>query len=458
MTIAELRRDAPWSLWTLTLIAVTSHLLLLSGGAIGPWTLPAAMIVAALLHRPIAPNLGHPCLVILATTGACAITYGAIATLDRSWDGLATWTANARWLAVDGSINHAYFTDVDVFNYARGYPLLQPVLLALGMDWLGEHGGRVLFPLLWLMLVLALPGPLQRIRLSERRRHVAVAGLLLTPFFLEPGGGGADSGFADLLVAALLLHAAIGLIEDRPVLMACACLLLPMAKIEGSVHMLNALFVASVSARRRSAFGGAVGGTLGLALTLPLQHFIRTPGRDLTAEAMLLTLAPAALVLFGATLRHRSIRPLVLTVGLAAVAAAALLLPATSSPFTQIVSRAASMDLCFHELPRILGSTLLALVQIKEFGVTFVLVIATACALAASNNARPMLPLAGMLMIGIAAIIVFLATRPIATLELFLYEGLQRYVAHWIGVSWLFVGLGWERLRSERGAVHCEAT
>jgi|GEM_PF-6750850 len=458
MTITDLRRDAPWALWAITLIAGTSHLLLLCGASIGPWLLPAALIAAALLQRPSAPRLGHPCLTMLTVIGACAITYGSLATLDRSWDGLATWTANARWLAVDGSITHPYFTDADVFNYARGYPMLQPILLALGMDWFGDHGGRALFPLLWLMLVLALPGPLRRAELPEKLRHVAVAGLLLTPFFLEPSGGGADSGFADLLVAALLLHAAIGLAGDRPALMACACLLLPMAKIEGAVHMLNALFVAALTARRRSMVGGAVGGTIGLALTIPLQHFIRRPGADLTAEAMLLTLAPAALVLLGVGLRRRSKRPLVLAVGAAAVVATAYFLPTASNPVAQIAARVASMDLCLHDLPRILGSTMLALVQIKEFGLTFVLVIATIFALTRSKNARPLLPLIAMLMIGLVAIMTYLATRPLTTLDLFLHEGLQRYVAQWIGVAWLFIGLGWAHLRSEHPHVHREAT
>ncbi|MGC6489349.1 MAG: hypothetical protein ACON4Z_17005 [Planctomycetota bacterium] len=422
-------------------------MLLLSGASIGSWLLPAALIVAALLKLPALPNLGHPALTSLAVVGSLAITYGSVATLDRSWDGLATWTANARWLAVDGSLNHPYFSDSNVFNYARGYPLFQPILLALGIGWLGDHGARVLFPLLWLLLTLALPAPLRRAGLNDRAMRIAVSGLLLVPFFLEPGGGGADSGFADLLVAALLLHAVIGLTEDRPGLTACACLLLPMAKVEGTIHVLNILIIAALSGRRRSAVGGTVGGTIGLALTVPLQHLVRQPDFALPAESLVQLLAPASVLLLGTALRTLRSRSLALASLVIALAALILLGRAADTPAAWGLPRLLQIRVDIAAIPQITGHGLLTLVQVKEFGLTFGLTVATGLVVAWRQSLGPLRPLVAVQLIGFAAVVVYLSSRPAEVLDLFLREGLPRYLAQWVGAAWLFIGLGWARIQ-----------
>lgn len=438
--------DVRWSLWWIALIAVPAHVLLLLGLPIGPWLVPVAGLLAAALRRPERARFDHPAVLGVVAIAALAIAYGSIATADRSWDGLATWTANARWLAVDGTLEQPYFRDPDVFHYARGYPLLQPILLALGMTWFGELGGRVLFPLLWLLLVTGLEAPLARAGLDPKPRRLAVLGLALVPIFIEPGGGGAASGFADLLVAALVLHAAVALAEDRPALAAVTGLLLPMAKTEGLVHVLILLGLAALAGRSRAAVGTALGASVGLALTVPLQQQIRTPDLALGWASLLPATVPVVVLTLGLALRARRTRTVALALILIAPAGLLWLGAFDRTVIGQTLQSLARLELEFSALPSIVGQGLLTLVHVRKLGLTFVLAVVTVVLVSRRCGLGPLRPLLVALLLAGTAIVLFVADRPPETIDLFLREGMARYTAQWIGVAWLLIGLGWARL------------
>ncbi len=445
--------DVRWSLWWIALIAVPAHVLLLMGLPFHPWLVPLAGLGAAALQRPARPRFDHPAVLGVVAVATLAIAYGSLATADRSWDGLATWTANARWLAVDGSLEQPYFRDPDVFHYARGYPLLQPILLALGMTWFGELGGRVLFPLLWLLLVTGLEAPLARAGLDPKPRRLAVLGLALVPIFIEPGGGGAASGFADLLVAGLVLHAAVALAEDRPALATVTGLLLPMAKTEGLVHVLILLGLAALAGRRQAAIGTALGAALGLALSVPLQQQIRSPDVALGWASLLPATLPFAVLGLGLALHARRTRRLALVATLVAPACLLWIGAFDRTVLGQTLQNLARLDLAFEELPAIAGQGVLTLVQVRKLGLTFVLAAATVVVVSRRCGLGSLRPLLAALLLAGTAILLFLADRPPEAIDLFLREGMVRYTAQWTGVAWLLIGLGWARLAAHPGPV-----
>ncbi|MCA8974793.1 MAG: hypothetical protein KDC98_08725 [Planctomycetes bacterium] len=446
MNLATERVRVPWSVWTIALLALAGHVLLLTEVPLGPWLLPLSAAVALLLGRPRLPSFGGIAAIAVVGISAAAIAYGSIATLDRSWDGLATWTANARWLAVDGTLQHAYFRDPAVLNLGRGYPLLQPMLLAQGMTWLGEHGARVLFPALWLLLVATLATALGRTALSQRSRAVAVLGLALVPIFVEPGRGSAESGFADLLVAVVLLLVAIALTEDLLLLALVACFLLPLCKNEGLVHAMIFTGAAGLAGRHRAAIGFAIGGSCGMALWILLQRQLMTPA-PASAFASLL---PALLPVAAAGLAMALAAPRTRWAAVVAVVVIAVALPWFDSFAETTVGQAlrslVRLDLEWANVPAILGHGLQNLVFVRKLGLTFVILIATVIVVARRVGLGPTRPLLLAIVIGNLAIMVFMASRPGANLELFLREGLVRYTAQWAGVCWLAIGLLWSRL------------
>ena len=448
MKLAQPLRKAPFSLWLLAWVGLIAHPLLFFGIPLGAWLLPLATTLAWTCCRPRPVDLGQwPVWIIIALV-TLGITYGAIATMDRSWDGLATWTANARWLSVDGTLEHPYFRDLDVFNYGRAYPLLQPILLAQAMTWLGEHGGRLLFPALWLLLVTSLAPPLRRAGLTGRPLNLMVLGLALVPIFIEPGSGGAASGFADLLVAILILYATIAVAENLGIQAMLACLLLPMAKNEGFAYALIIVTVAAFACRHAAARGAAVGSILGLVIWLPLQSQLIQPEAPFSAATLSLAAAPALAWCLATTVsKSRSkILLLVLVIALAAGLTALATLEHTSIGFA--VRRLTTLDFERSNLLQIAVAGLSQFVFVRKLGLTFLILIAVAGVLYRRRLLGDLRPLFAILTLAGAAITAFLITRNPESLNLFLKEGITRYTAQWIGAAWLIIGLGIARLKS----------
>jgi hypothetical protein len=437
------RPAVPWALWTLGALALASHAMLLGGLDLGAWLLPGAALLALALRRPRIPPIRGRLPAAVLAVAASSIAVGSVATLDRSWDGYATWSLMARWLGEHGTLAQPYFADPAVYNYGRGYPLLQPVLLAQTSAWLGDHGGRLLFPALWLFLVTGIAEPLRRAGASPRTSAITVLGLALVPIFVETGSGSAESGFADLLVAGLALHLAIAIVGDAFGLALATCLLLPLAKNEGVIHVLLGLGIAAVAGRRRAASGAATGATLGLLIWLPLQQRLLAPGGDPTVG--LATFAPAAVpavvCAFGLAFHHPRWRwP---AFGLALIAPAALAFGGAfaASPIGQTLRSIARLELAWSSLPTIGLAGLANLVFVRKLGLTFVILAVAMLVALRRRRLGAATPLCALLLLAGAAIATFLATRPAAELELFLDEGLVRYTAQWIGVAWLAIGL-----------------
>lgn len=433
----------PWSMATLAGFAGLAHAALLLGWPIPPWLLLAAMAAAALWVRPRLPQFGWPVWLVVGA-GAAAVAYGCLSTTDRVWDGFATWTASARWLGVDGTLDHPWFRDPDAARVGRGYPLLQPLLLAQTMQWFGERGGRVLFVALWCLLPALLAGALAQCRVAARWRNLAVAGVALVPLFLEGGPAGADSGYADLLVAVVLLGAAAAVVGNAPGYALAAGLLLPLTKAEGTVLLLLMTAVAAATPRPKAAIGLALGGAIGLLLWAPLQ--VGLARQPFGLSTLLRPLAPL-LVGLGLLALQRLGRT---TVAVLAVVTVLALVGAGAFDATHLGSTVRDVQqLALHwaALPEILARTGFELISLREVSLSFVVLLAAAAVCwrrrRELGGAGPLLVAFGL---GVLAVIVFVLSKPPATTDSFLRQGVGRYLAHWLGVAWLCTGLLLQRL------------
>jgi hypothetical protein len=429
------------------------------------WWLPLALMAGVALSRPRLlrprpPQLRSPqrgnaslALVALAAVIAAAIAFGAVMTSDRSWDGFTTWSLNARALALGQGLHHAYFADPTVYHFARGYPLLQPILLQQTSAWLGEQGGRLLFPALWLLWVGAVGTALADLDVPKQRRSLALAGAMLVPIFMDPGHGGADSGFADLLVALLLTHGVAALLRKRPWHVAAVGLLLPWSKVEGLAYAAMLAAVAGLGGQRRVGMATAAGAAAGLLVWLPIRAWLVAPRGadgvsaalsgaaplDAPLDALLPTMLPALLPALAAAvaigLRDPRLRApaLLLAAGALWVWLAWGRTPATGLPSWPKIH--------WLELPGIACEGLKKTLWVRKLGLTFPLLGVLLWLGVRRRALRPAAPAVGFLAAAALAVAGFLATRPPEDLPLFFREGLVRYVAQSAGVAWLAIAV-----------------
>lgn len=434
--------SAPWLLTTLALFAVVSHPLLALGVPLPTWLLAACAAAAVPCARAelLPPRLelvgGGAVLLALA-----AITWGALATDSRVWDGFVAWGATAKWLALDGTLAHPVFTDGPAYLPSRGYPLLQPALLAQTMAWFGPLGGRVLFPCLWLSMLLTTARTLRGLGAPARVVSLCVAALALLPAFTEGREGGADSGYADLLVAALLTHAAAAILTGRALPFALACMLLPMAKNEGVV--LAALLVACAAAQggRRLPIAGAAGALVGLLTWAPLQATLAAAGSTPGVGWLAQLLVPIAALAFGVGWSLPRWRLPIMLGGAGLVAAGVALGGFAASSLGAAFGNLARLQVPWAELPRIVGRVLYETIHPVKVGATFLLPALAAALLrrrgGALGDVGALLAAIGL---GLAAIAAFVTLGPPQLIDSFLRTGVDRYVAQWAGVSWLAAG------------------
>ncbi len=448
------RVSVPFWLLVVTLLGFGGHALLLAGLPLSRWLLPGALVLAWAIARPKwSPRIDLRTwrwfdwlVAAVVAAGFVAIAWGSMATPDRSWDGFATWSLSARHLLAGEGLNGAYFADPSVFQSTRGYPLLQPILLQQTSVWLGPAAGRLLFPWLWLWLLGSVARSLRELGTVPVVRQGAVLALALVPLFTEPGHGSAESGFAELLLATLLVQAARAVLLDAAWSAACVALLLPLAKHEGLLHLGLWVLLAAATGRRRAAFGAVLGGTASLLAWLPMQQQLLHPGGEVVVSASTLTPALAPLLALVVGLAWQRFR---WWAALFALLAAWLMLGFGGAPGSALANATRAIqtqELHWRELPSILAVEASTLVWLRKYGASFLLLLWLAArAWRARDAADSPWRRFAMLwhyvgFVGVA-ITTFLLAVPPDDLALFLREGVSRYLAQTLGVVWLANGL-----------------
>lgn len=448
------RGPVPFWLLVITLVGVGGHALLFAGLPLSRWLLPGALLLAWGVVRPTWSTGLDPrawrwadwLVAAVLVVGFGAIAWGSVATPDRSWDGFATWSLSARHLLAGEGLDGAYFADPTVFQSTRGYPLLQPILLQQTSAWLGPAGGRLLFPLLWLCLLGSVGKALREVGAVPVVRQCAVLGLALVPLFTEPGHGSAESGFAELLLATLLVQAARAVLLDVAASAICVALLLPLAKHEGALHLGLWVLLAAATGRRRAAFGAMGAGAVSLLVWLPVQHQLLHPGGALLVGAPTLLPALSPLLAVALGLAWQRWRWWTALLALPAPWLVLGLGGAPGSALANATSAVAGHELNWRGLPSILAAEASTLVWLRKFGGSFLLLLWLAARAwrARDEFDAPWRRVAVLVhytgLVG-AAITAFLLTVPPDGLALFLREGVSRYLAQTIGVVWLANGL-----------------
>lgn len=442
----------PWSLLWLTLFAVPGLAVLFAGGVPSPWLLLAATAIALAVgwvrlgrgpHSVAASApwaTGTKLTLLAVVAGAVAIGWGCLATTERSWDGFATWGLVARQLLAGASLGDPSFADPAVFTYARGYPLLLPLGMQQLGGWLGADGMRLFHVVVWLLLLDGVRHAIAAGGGDRRMVRLGVLGAALVPMFVEPGHGSAESGFADLLVAALVAHALAAQLSGSVAAALCVGLLLPMAKNEGALHLALWIAAAAAARQRGAANGFAIGGALALAAWLPVQQQLREPGTQVAWSAAMF--APIGLLVVARIVGALAARwPRSTCVAFAGAAVLALLtLP---GQLRDILDATIAVDIA--AAPGVFGAVLGEACWLRRFGGTFpVLLLAAAAAWGRRRTHAAwsrLWPGSAVAATFVAAIVGFLLVVPEHKRALFVREGIGRYLSHLVGLAWIVVPL-----------------
>lgn len=455
--------------------ALLAHVLLLLGRDVSRWWLPACALAgvgAGLSRRAGPPPDGEPAprwlfWSALAVIVVCAVAlgYGAVATPARAWDGIVAWELKARALAAAPSLDHPLFSDPAVWHHSADYPLLQPLCVASLSRWFGDAASRSWFPAVWLAFVLA--GGLAVARAYGPRRGCwGAAALAAVPFFVNSSGGGADSGYAEITFAAALTVTAAALLLRDAVLLAAATFALPLIKPEGAVVAPIVAVTCFVLCDRRLWHAALAGAAVALALWLPLQQQLayRPPAGPALPLGVLGLAAAAAAVRFALD-RWRARPPLRAGLAVAAVLAALAVLVLAQPHLAESGSallggylggleRAAGK---LGELPAILLGLLEYALMPRRFGLTFLLLAAVAVfALWRRRIAPEIAPLAGLLALGVLAVVAAFLLSPEPDVRHHLRSSAPRLLSHWVGVAWLAIlaALGPAPSRARTAASH----
>jgi hypothetical protein len=277
-----------------TIVATVGVAVLLTGGVVPGWLLPGALILGGAAPR-------RPELVIAATKENrwlllaviavllvvfAALSYGAMATLSRHWDGAIAWDLKASFLTENPTLSQPFFQSQHVIHHSRDYPLLQPLLVALTERAFGA--GRVVFPIAWMMAASAVLLMLRRQGASWTSAGLGAVAFACTPMLISPTSGSVDSGYAEATLAAWLTMAAVGCVLKDARWIVCGVILVSLTKPEGVVYAALLLGASWLQGCRGVLRPAALGCTIGVVLLLFLQHELQFVDRVAPPIAALL--------------------------------------------------------------------------------------------------------------------------------------------------------------------------
>jgi len=447
--VSTLSRTEPAivSLSALAIFAAAAHILLLFGMRAPDGALLGCLLGCILVMRPRVPQLPHKGVLMTIFVCLIPILVGVLATEDRAWDGLATWSLRAKFLSTEAGIEHAFFTEPAVFNFSRSYPLLQPLALANLIPWIGLRGSRLLFILFWLGFLAFIDLALRHQKTPSPVRGWLIIGAALTPILMGPGHGSVDSGFADLLHCMLLTAAAAGLITRNTQLAGLAAFLLPLSKTEGCAQVLLVLLAALLTGRRTTAKGIAACTSFSLALWLPLRAQLVNPAVDTTTQLTISALGvalPITLLLAGHFVAHMRRQLMFLIPGflLLAISAWGFWHLASKDPlFATLMERYTHLDVNLQEWPSVIGTCLMQFVFARKFGLVFPLLILLLIWGWRRRELQPIAPALALFAGSLALVPPMLLTQRGEFLEIMLKEGVPRYFLASTGIAWIMVGL-----------------
>lgn len=437
-------------------------LLLTAGSSVWPGWLPLALLggvlVAGRAQAPAAAAASEPAprwlwlsASILLAVVFVALVYGATATPSRHWDGFVAWEMRATVLSEAPTLRQPHFTDHGVFAQSRDYPVLQPLWQANLANLVGG-GGRILFPLLWLLLVFLTGLTLARSGHPSRYAWLGAAGLGLMPMLVSPTSGGVDSGYGETALLLALTAAAAGIVLRDPWLLAAGCALAVWLKPEGSVYAGVIAGTAWWHTSRPLASAAVVATAVALAAWLPA-HTLLQLGPDTAAHASSATrtalLLASALAAVGLQPRHdahgRRIR-IALALGLLGIAAAGLvwLLADDHGALGGYATNLRELPERLSRVPALLLALAQQVFAVQRFGLVFVLLLFALWQRDRATLDGPTRTLTWLLALGLLVISVSMLLSPEEDFDHHIRSSLDRLLLQWTGPCTMCIA-GWLR-------------
>jgi len=444
-----------WPGWLPLLVAVAACVAVAGARRAGP---PASPTVgpASGAAAPTRRLETAPRWLRLLVLGALAVTFaalvqGAIATPARHWDGFTSWEMRARVLEEAPTLRQPFFADPAVFAHSRDYPLLQPLWQASTAALTGS-GGRVLFPLLWLLVVGIAGSAVRRAGLPPIHAWLAAAGLGLMPMLVSPTSGAVDSGYAECALLLALTAAAAAILVGDGVLLGAACVLAVLLKPEGTVYALAITACVFWRGPRPLLVGAAIGTGLALATWLPAWTFLDL-GPAAAAQVsplprwIVLTLAAALVIALACWLGERSRLWLLLAVAALAVAAVGVVAGIGDAGPGALGSYAANLRRLPQRaarLPALLAALFAQATSVQRFGLLLPLVAVAVCRRDRAAVDAGTRTLTAMLALGMVVVGGSMLLSPEPDFDHHVRSSLDRLLLQWTGVATLCTA-GWLR-------------
>ncbi|MEO0481664.1 MAG: hypothetical protein AAF196_19505 [Planctomycetota bacterium] len=403
---------------------------------------------------PLAPRLRLVVLLIAACWTLFqlgVLSWGAISTSARQWDGVVAWELRARALADQPTLAQPLFLDEQVLRPSHSYPLLWPLLQGTLTQMFGEATSRMLPVALWLSLGAAVFTGLRKLGVTLALAVTTAA--LTNPRMLDECVGAVDSGFADVPHAALLTFLALGFARRDALLLSAGTALLIWSKPEGILHALVPIAVAWLSAERRLSIAATLGLSTGLLAWLPLrQDLVGSPLGSGLWKIGLGLLALTAVVALTASLLHEwSFRARAVT-----ALGVSLIGLTLTFVFRQELFGHSAIGAYLEESQRggralgRLGRMLWEFPQHALFGkgrlaVTFLAPCVTFVMLTRRGSA--LIGMAGLyLILGLGTVTMMACLTPEEDFTHYLKSSIGRVLMHWSGAAWIVTGLFATRL------------
>jgi hypothetical protein len=172
---------------------------------------------SAAARRPWALRIEIVCAVLAALVCA-GLMAEAVSNPIHDWDGRMTWSAQARYVRADGSVDAGVLANERIYISHPQYPLLLPVAQVAALEafhgGLDSHFQRALYAAFFPAFLLVIYDAARRAAGRTPAALVALAAAAV-PFFTY-GEGGAFSTYSDLPLACFYGAAACLLLWPRP--------------------------------------------------------------------------------------------------------------------------------------------------------------------------------------------------------------------------------------------------
>lgn len=423
------------------------------GAGVPDWWLPSAFAAGFCLtaRTSVVDRTASPCWsrwlawVVVATVFA-ALLFGALATPSRHWDGAATFDPKIFWLEDSPTLAQPFFATRGVFNHSPDYPLLLPMLIAM-VERLVPELGRVVLPMIYLLLCGVVASALQRRAIAPLLGTAITVAVAVTPAMLTPGGGAVDSGYAECLLLLATTTVAAGLLNRRLLWFVIGIVLLIAAKPEGQAYALVALAVTYARFEGRLLVYGIAALLIACTIWEPVQAalLLSDPEPWLTIPLVVIVgfsslrfvikrFAPR----FDASERRRWALVLALPViGLAVLPCIAPLFAEGDGAVAIYMRQAEFVYIGLANLPHYFAKLFELGITSMKFGVTFLLPIA--CCLVAWRRGIKLADrsVTAFVLIGLATSALPFVLTPEPDLGHHLRSSLSRLLLHWLGPFWL---------------------